>query len=398
MLGKISLEEAQNQICKFARPLTSEVVSTPAALGRVCAAAVNAPHDLPGRAESAVDGYALSGISDVYRVAGQIALDEVSSRLETRQALGVLTGGCLPEGTLAVIAHEKAVVKDDQLTPLEIVKPGNNIKQPGEDFPFGSSLISIGSRMGPAEIGLLSAFGIGSIEVHQQPRAAILSLSQNVVPWSATPGPGQLRDSNGPMLSALVRSEGGIPAACMVVHSSELTRTRVEDILEPVEVLLMVGGTYAQGDDEVQSLMAAIGAENIFKDVRMQPGSHAAAYVWGSRLVFALSGNPAACAVGYHLLVAPALRAMQGLSPEFKRIRAACSNGYPKPSGSRRFVRGYLDWSEKGWVVTVLPGQKPSMIRSLIHSNALIDIPEGSLPVEIGQDVSAIIIGPLLMD
>ncbi len=396
MLINISMEEAQRQICKHAQPLTAEVVSIPAASGRVCAAEVNAPHDLPGRTQSAVDGYALSGIWEWYQVVGRVAMDQVSSRLEPRQALGVLTGGCLPDGTLAVIPHEKTDVRDDQLYPLEIVKPGNNLKQPGEDFRRGGILVSSGSRIGPAEIGLLAAFGIASLEVHRQPRAAILCLSQNIVPWQVTPQPGQLRDSNGPMLSALVKSDGGIPAACVVAGSSELSNVMVGDLLESVEVLLIVGGTYSEGHDEVQTLMDAIGAESLFKDVRIQPGSHAAAYVCGSQLVLALSGNPAACAVGYHLLAAPALRAMQGLSPDLQRITAVCSNGYPKPTGSRRFVRGHLDWSENGWQITVLPGQKPSMIRSLIHCNALIDMPAGSQPVEIGQDVSVIILGPLM--
>jgi molybdopterin molybdotransferase len=86
---------------------------------------------------------------------------------------------------------------------------------------------------------------------------------------------------------------------------------------------------------------------------------------------------------------------MQGLTPHLQRLKARCVNGFSKKSGSRRFIRGHASWEQEGWEVTVLPGQKPSMIRSLVNSNALIDIPADSPPVEAGQDVSILLLNSL---
>jgi molybdopterin molybdotransferase len=401
MLVNISLEEAQSLISNHVRPLSAEAISILASLGRVSAVDVTAPSDLPGHAQSAVDGYALSSLTDIaarkYLLTGNVQLGEVPPKpLQPGQALGVLTGGNLPDGTIAVIPHEKVDIKNNMLYPLEEVNPGNNIKQPGEDFPQGSGLISSGSEIGAADISLLAAFGTTSIEVYRQPRVAVLCLSKNIVPWQLNPEPGQMRDSNGPLLSSLVIQAGGIPVACLATdrNSASFSAT-VEKLLEQVDVLIITGGTYAEGDNEARLLMKKLGAELLYWDLPIQPGSHTGASLWNSRLIFALSGNPAACAVGYHLLVAPALHAMQGLFPGLPRITAACTNGFPKQSGSRRFIRGHLSWTEAGWQVTVLPGQKPSMIRSLIRCNALIDRPAGSPPIEAGKDVSVIVLEPL---
>ena len=397
MLVNISLEEAQNQILQHSHPLDTENISILSALGRVSAADINAPVDLPGGDQSAVDGYALGGVRDIYQLNGEGKPGEISLvQLQPGQTWAVSTGGNLPGGTTAVIPHEKTVLRNDCLYPREEIKPGNNIKQAGEDFRRGSRLVSQGRVLDAAEISLLAAFGITNIEVYRQPRVAVLCLSQNIVSWQANPQPGQMRDSNGPLLGSLVMRDGGIPVACHTFESvKDSFKDTAEKLLEQCDILIVNGGTYADGDNEAATLMKALGAEVLYWDVPVQPGSHTGFSLYHSRQIFALSGNPAACAVGYHLFVVPSLKAMQGLDPGLKRITAVCSNGFTKKAGSRRLVRGHLVWTDKGWRVAVLPGQKPSMIRSLLQCNALIDIPAGSPPLEAGQEVSVIALEPV---
>ena len=400
MLVNISLEEAQNLILNHSGVLAAETVSILASLGRVSAADIFAPSDLPGNAQTAVDGYALSNLAEVaerqYLLTGNLKLGEIPLKLlQPGQALGVLTGSELPDGTIAVIPHEKVKINNSILYPREEVKAGNNIKTAGEDFSQNDCLLSRGSLIGAADISLLSAYGISSIKVYRQPRVAVLCLSKNIIDWQSIPEPGQMRDSNGPMLSSLIIQDGGIPVACLVVDRCYAFHATVETLLQQADVLIIIGGTYAEGDNEAQSLMKELGAELLYWDVSMMPGSHNGASLRNSQQIFALSGNPAACAVGYHLLVAPALRNMQGLSLGLQRITATCANGFNKKSASRRFIRGHLSWSEAGWQINVLPGQKPSMIRSLISCNALIDMPAGSTPFEAGKDVSVIVLEPI---
>lgn len=401
MLVDASWEEVQTGLLKHSRLLAGESISILEAAGRVSSEDLIADSDLPACNQSAVDGYAVADESPTgkgqYYITGHLDLGEISPlALKPGQAMGVLTGGNLPLGGRAVVPHEKVEIQNHYLRSREVIKPGNNIKPAGEDYVKGSQLLSRGSVLTPGDIGLLAAYGKTSVTVSRKPRVAVLCLSKHVVPWQSLPEPGQIRDSNGPLLSALVLQDGGLPISIKNVSKTETSvKTVAAELLEQADILIMTGGTYAEGGNEARRLMEQLGAEIIYWDVPVQPGSHTGASVRNSHLLFALSGNPAACAVGYQLFVAPVLRAMQGLIPPGRRLKARCVNGFAKKSGSRRFIRGHAGWDEEGWKVTVLPGQKPSMIRSLVNCNALIDMPAGSPPIEVGQDVSILLLNSL---
>jgi molybdopterin molybdotransferase len=398
VLIEASLEEAQMQILNHTAHLSDELISILEAVGRISAIDLYADNDLPAQAQSAVDGYAVAGesVNDSgrYYIAGRLCLgDNPQVVLRPGEAMGVLTGGNLPVGTIAVIPHEKVQIQNNYLRSLELIKAGNNIKKAGEDYIQGDRLISRGSLLGPGDISLLAAYGRTNVSVYRKPRVAVFCLSRNVVPWQLNPEPGQTRDSNGPLLSAMIIQDGGLPVSVKIVGEDKTSVKSIAlNMLEEADMLIITGGTYADGCNDARTLMEDLGADLIYWDLPIQPGSHTGAAVWKSRLIFALSGNPAACAVGYKLFVEPAISTMQGLTSPWQRLKARCTNGFPKKSGSRRFIRGHASWDEEGWKVTVLSGQKPSMIRSLVQCNALIDMPAKSPPVESGQDVSILLL------
>ena len=398
MLIKASLEEVQRLILEHAQRLPAESVSILEAVGRVNAEELTADRHLPATPQSAVDGYAVAepgeADSSRYFITGRIDLGEAPQvQLEPGQAMGVVTGGNLPLGTRAVVLHEQVEIQDNYLRSQELIKAGNNIKQAGEDYVQGELLATPGAVLSPGIISLLAAYGMDQVKVCRKPRVAVLNLSTHVVPWQLDPEPGQIRDSNGPMLSAFIQQDGGVMAGIKMAGKGETpVKNLATDLLEQADILLITGGTYAAGGNEAQLLMEELGAEILYWDVPVQPGSHAGASVLNGRLIFALSGNPAACAVGYQLFPAQAVLAMQGLTPRLKRLKARCVNGFAKKSGSRRFIRGHAYWEQEGWQVTVLPGQKPSMIRSLVNCNALIDMPPNNPPIEVGQEVSILLL------
>ena len=398
MLQNAGLESAQAQIIKHTRLLNAENIPLMATLGRVSAVDLLADNDLPSCAQSAVDGFALADEGELgrdrYRIAGRLSLGDVPSvPLQPGQAVGILTGGNLPSGTRAVIPHEKVEKQDNIILAREVVKPGNNIKAAGEDYKEGDQLLTRGAVLTPGQISLLAAYGVVAIPVVRKPRVAVLCLSRHVVPWQVNPQPGQIRDSNGPLLTTLVRQDGGLPVAIETAPSNRAALEKAASLLELADILIMTGGTYAESGYEARQVMEELGSELIYWDIPIQPGSHTGAGSCDSRLLFALSGNPGACAVGYHLFVAPAVRALQGLSSVGQHQKAICINGFDKKSGSRRFIRAKASWDQEGWQVAVLPGQKPSMIRSLVDCNALIDVPAGSPPIEPGQEVSILLLG-----
>lgn len=395
----VSLEEAQSLIRKRCHPLPVEDVSILEAVGRICGSDINADTDLPVGPQSAVDGYAVRDSGDhdtgIYTLQDSYLLGEHPLvGLKPGHACRVTTGGDLPPGTTAVFPQERTTIKDGRLVAQEMYKAGNNIKSAGEDFKAGEPLVKQGARLTPGAISLLAAFGHSQIPVFSQPRVALASISRNIIPWHMQPEPGQTRDCNVPLLTAMVVQNGSRVTASGIFSETDSPAPNVfSALLAKADVLIMIGGTFAVTGHEAPLLMERMGAELLYWDVPVQPGSHTGAAVLGSKLLFALSGNPAACAVGFQLFAAPALRALQGLSPEPVYVKAGCCNGFPKKTGSRRFIRGRVEWRD-GWKVTVLPGQKPSMIRSLVDCNALIDMPAGSPGIEAGQEVDVLLLSP----
>lgn len=390
LLLDVSLEEAQNMILRNIPALDTEEMPLMESFGRVLAADYYAGHDLPLQDRSAVDGYALA-VGDAPSGSRFQYIETAPSQhcvLSGDQAMSVVTGGALPGETQAVVPHEKTLLQDGSLKVLEIIKPGLNIKTGGEDYKEGELLAPGGTVIDAGATAVLAAFGYNVLKVRLKPRVSVLALGNNIVPFQEKPEPDQIRDSNGPMLASLITQIGGNTISVEVADSSDKAKALITQMLSVSDLVICTGGTYAEGKDEARIFLESLGVDLFYWGVPIQPGSHHGAGKVGSTLILALSGNPAACAVGYQLFAAPALHAMQGLSPRHQIIQAICTNGFAKKSGSRRFVRGHAEYRNDIWLVEVLPGQKPSMLKSLLNCNALIDLPAGTPSVGIDEKVT----------
>jgi molybdopterin molybdotransferase len=396
MLTNITLEEAQELILDNLLPLPGQAVPLPQAAGRVCYQDICAPYDLPPVRQSAVDGYVVGAggpAGQKYKLVDSPPPGEYAEfSLGPGQAADVITGGPVPPGAVAALAWEFARVEYGYVVTTSDIKPNDNLKPAGEDFSRGDIIARRGGLCSPGLIGALAAFGISSVKVFARPRVAILGLGQEIVPYQSVPAPGQMRDSNGPLLAALVPGDGGQALGVETIGNAAPAHVkgRLEGLLRQADVLITTGGAASGASDQALDLIRQTGARVLFWGVKIKPGSHSGAAVLDSKLIIALSGNPAACVVGYHLLAAPPLRALQGIDPHQPHLGAVCTNAWPKKGGPRRFVRGHLFWRQNKWRVTFLPGQKSSMLRSLIGYNALVDLSAGHPPVEEGQEVPVI--------
>ncbi len=402
MLTNVNLEKAQEILLGHVDSLPCELVSLLKALDRVVYRDVFAVHDLPPYPQAAMDGYAVptgaSGGNKSFTVIELLQPGEMPGNpLGPGLVTAVVTGGPLPVGTGAVIPYESARYGEGNVTFAVEVKPGDNIKPLGEDFLSGDLLARRGDRVNPGLISALAAFGKNEVEVFCHPKVAVLSLGQEIVPSHVKPSAGQRRDSNGPLLAALVSRDGGqvTGVEAVGVENTAQVEDRLQKLLQQADLVLTTGGAASGVSDQALQVLRQMGAQPLFWGVKIKPGSHSGATVCKGKLIISLSGNPAACAVGYYLLVAPVLRAMQGLSPYLQRLSALCANSFLKKGGPRRFVQGYATCSNEGWMVTVLPGQKSSMMRALIGSNALIELPAGHPPLYEGSKVSVILLSPL---
>lgn len=400
MRFNIGLEEGLQEILNKVNVLSAETVPLMEALGRVVAEDIMVDHDLPESIQAAVDGFALAGEvssgQQQFLVKGRLGPGEIPEfSLSPGEAAGVVTGGFIPPGTAAVIPGEQVILGGEYITTRGRIAMGSNLKQPGEDFAAGEMVVRKGHRITPGMVGLMAALGITEVQVFRRPRAAILSLGPQIVPCYEMPVDGQLRDSNGPLLAALVTRDGGQVNAVEVGGngSSRSVNSVLMDLLPEADLIITNGGTYSSGNGEAVQLFNEIGAEVLFWTMPLKPGGHPGAAVWNSKLLVSLSGNPGGCAVGYELLVAPVLAYLQGLDPNPYRVMAVCNSDYQKTGGPRRFVRGHASCDQEGWNVTVLPGQKPSMLKSLLYCNALIDLPAGHPPLKAGDEVPILLLG-----
>ncbi|MDR7464865.1 MAG: MoaD/ThiS family protein, partial [Armatimonadota bacterium] len=203
-------------------PPRVETVSLEAAWGRVLAADVVVPRDLPEFFRSTVDGYAVraadtfgagEGLPAYLSVVGEVGMGEAPRvRVGPGEAAWIPTGGMLPEGADAVVMVEHTEKLDRRTVEVKrAVGPGENLIRPGEDFPAGAVALRRGRRLAPQDLGLLAGIGATEVPVAVPPAVALISTGDEIVPPQVEPGPGQIRDINTYTLSALVRQEGGTP-------------------------------------------------------------------------------------------------------------------------------------------------------------------------------------------
>ena len=406
MLANVSLEEAWDSLLSQVIPLPCESVPLLQAIDRVSFLDLVTTRDLPPWPQASVDGYAvpgdLFGLHRDYIVRESLQRgDRPGSPLLPGQAASVVTGGPLPDGAGAVVPWEQAVLSGNRVVlPGEIVS-GSNIKLRGEDFMAGELLARRGTRLGPGRIGVLAAMGKREVPVFRRPRVAILSLGRGVVPCQTLADGGLVWDSNGPLLASLVYRDGGqvigveVSGGEACAGIGDRLGDRLKELIPQSDLVLTIGGAASGSDDQALSALRGLGARMLFWGMRVKPGSHSGAAILDSRLVISLPGNPAACAVAYQLLASPALHALQGLDPYPQRFSAQCTGSFPKKGGPRRFLRGYVFYREDGWAVSLLPGQKSSMLRSLVEWNALVELPAGHTPLEAGAPVSVLLLSPI---
>jgi molybdopterin molybdotransferase len=401
LLVNVTWEEALDSLLRFITPLPSESVPLMQALGRVVFRDLFAARDLPPHPQAAVDGYGVHhndlGRRNSFKVKEHLRNGDIpGSPLIPGQTVGVVTGGPLPGGTGAVIPQELVTVKGDYIVFTGKISPGSNIKTLGEDFRAGELLARRGTHLDPGLLGVLAAFGKSVVPVYRRPRVMILSLGSEIVPCHTTPVPGQIWDSNGPLLASLVMRDGGQVGGVDVAggENPDGVKERLKKLLNQADLVLTVGGTAFGVCDNALFKLREIGAQILFWGVRIKPGSHSGAAIWDSKPVISLSGNPAACAVGYQLFAAPVLRAFQALDPYPHRLSALCVDPFPKKGGPCRFLRGFASCHHDGWKVSLLPGQKNSMLRSLVGWNALVELPAGHPPLEPNSRVSVQLITP----
>ncbi|MGQ9688642.1 MAG: molybdopterin molybdotransferase MoeA [Desulfobaccales bacterium] len=361
--------------------------------GRVTARDLTALEDVPPFPRASMDGYAVRagdifgatpGLPQYLDIRGSVPMGQVPQGVVgPGEAWRIATGGMLPQGADAVVMVEyTAELPDGTLEVRRPVAPGENVLQPGEDVKAQDLLLPAGRRLRPQDLGLLAALGVTRVAVHRQPRVAVLSSGDEIVPITEKPPLGRVRDANAFLAAAQVRESGGLPLVKGIVPDDrQALHAALSEALEDADAVLISGGSSVGARDlTLAAILDLPGAEILVHGVAIRPGKPTILAAIGGKPLLGLPGHPASAAIVMQVLGGPLLRRLAGLDEPPSlwggTVLARLSRNLAGATGREDFVRVRLRQEpETLWADPILG---PSgLLSPLVISDGLVVIPLG---------------------
>ena len=380
------------QTCGIVTPV--ETVSLNAARSRLLAHNIVAPISVPPANNSAVDGYAFRQ-SDLgqkgrteFRLVGRAAAGHpFGDSLRPGEAVRIFTGAMMPDRADTVAMQEDVIATGAVVHISAGMVTGDNRRKAGEDIAAGSKVLPAGRRVGPAEIGLLTALGIEKIAVRAPLRVALFSTGDELIDAGTTPRPGQIYDSNRPVLLGLLHGLGmevddlGILPDCPETIRGGLAAAAVRH-----DAVICSAGMSAGDEDHIRSAVETLGTLD-FWNVAIKPGRPIAVGRIGGVPFFGLPGNPAAMVVTFLMIVRPALLRLAGAEPhKLRRFPVSADFSMRKKPGRREFLRCTLHEIAGGRLAARrLQRHGSGMVSSIADSEGLLEIAEDTADIQPGM-------------
>ena len=406
----ISIDQALSLVLEHAALKTAARAAVADALDLVLAEDVTSDVDCPPHDKAMVDGYAVvaadlaSGSAEL-AVLEEVTAGELPAKIVTPgSATRIMTGAPIPEGADAVVMIERTEFSgagDGSPPVVRIrdvqVRADQHIMSAGSSVRRGEVVLTRGSRIRPIEVGLLSEVGRAHVSAYVRPRVSVLATGDELVAPDIVPGAGQIRNSNGPMIAALVTRAGATPVELGIARDEEQQlRQLIARGLEE-DVLVLSGGVSAGVLDLVPSALEQLGVRQVFHKVRIKPGKP----LWFGilaggprpRLVFGLPGNPVSSLVCFELFVRPALAQLAGsYQPGDRRRWAELAGGHEHLGDRPTYFPAVFRQDEGRAMVEPIDWKGSADLRSLTGANCLAVFPARDRAFTAGETVDIVML------
>ncbi|MFK6999930.1 molybdopterin molybdotransferase MoeA [Flavobacterium oreochromis] len=370
----ISVEEALQKIEKIEiQPLLKEILLKDSNQ-YVLASDIISPIDMPPFRQSAMDGFAVNNINSlVFQIIGEIkAGDDIYLELNKSQAVKIFTGAAVPDDTVAIIPIEKCRIENNKLILSELPKLNENIRPIGEQIQLGKIALPKGVQLNPAAIGFLACLGITKIAVYKKPSVGIIVTGNELIDIGSQLTFGKIYESNGIMLQSALEDYAEDVIIYKIKDDQDLTTDTIKKALLGHDIVLISGGISVGDYDFVYDALQDLNVKELFYKVNQKPGKPLYVGLKGSKIVYALPGNPAASLSCYYIYVLPIIKKMIGqVSNIFRKVSIA--HDYKVKNSRTQFLKAYFN----GETVTILSHQNSNMLNTFALANVLVKVDAG---------------------
>lgn len=392
----IEPEVALDTVLQQTARLAPRTFSAFDALDLILAEDVQADEDLPPFPCSIKDGFAViaTDTTNPRRLIGEQTAGYVADlRVEPGTCVRITTGAPMPPGADAVIMVEYTEEAHGMVTLHRQVGPNAEVRPVAQDIAKGQQVLQAGTRLGPQEIGLLASLGYTTVLAHPRPRVAVLSSGNEIVEPDASPGPGQIRDSNRYTLMAAVQRAGAEAVSLGIENDTrEGLRDKIFEGLTTCDALVTSGGVSMGKFDLIKPILETTGQVH-FGRVNMKPGKPLTFATVADKPVFALPGFPVSSLVAFELFVRPALLRMAGHHHVLRpRVPVTLATELQGDAWRPEFHRVSLTRTPQGFTARSTGMQSSARLLSMVGANGLLVLPKRAEPFAAGETVDAILL------